>query len=96
MVISRIHQDVGHIAEVEVRQAWQHRGIAQVLLARALQEFGNRRIEEVRLYTDAANGQGARSLDERLGFREVKQHIFYRKLLSEPWAAPAPQPGRRY
>jgi mycothiol synthase len=84
IVISRIHQDVGHIAEVEVRQAWQRRGIARALLEGALQEFGNRGIEEVRLYTDAANGQGARTLYERLEFREVKQHIFYRKLLSEP------------
>lgn len=30
-------------------------------------------------FTDADNGQGARSLYEQLGFHELKQHIFCRK-----------------
>ncbi len=81
VVISRIVGQVGHIAEVEVRRSWQRRGIARVLLQRAIVCLGERGMTEVRLYTDAANGQGARSLYESLGFREVKQHIFYRKLL---------------
>jgi ribosomal protein S18 acetylase RimI-like enzyme len=33
----------------------------------------------VRLFTDTVNGQGARGLYEAFGFREAKQHIFYRK-----------------
>lgn len=82
LVISRISGEVGHIAEVEVRRVWQRRGIARSLLQSALSTFNERGITEVRLYTDAANGQGARSLYESLGFREVKQHIFYRKLLT--------------
>jgi mycothiol synthase len=84
VVISRIHEDVGHIAEVEVRQKWQRQGIARALLQRALQQLHSRGIDQARLYTDADNGQGARSLYESLGFRELKQHIFYRKLLSAP------------
>jgi mycothiol synthase len=82
VVISRIHQDVGHIAEVEVRRGWQRRGIARALMQRALQQLRERGVEHIRLYTDADNGQGARSLYESLGFRELKQHIFYRKRLS--------------
>ncbi len=84
VVISRIHHDVGHIAEVEVRRAWQRRGIARALIQRALQQLREHGVEQVRLYTDADDGQGARSLYESLGFREVKQHIFYRKRLSAP------------
>ena len=84
VVISRILDTVGHIAEVEVRQKWQRRGIARALLQRALQQLRTRGIDHVRLYTDADDGQGARSLYELLGFREVKQHIFYRKPLSAP------------
>jgi mycothiol synthase len=82
LVISRIHHDVGHIAEVEVRRAWQRRGIARALMQRVLGQLRERGIEHVRLYTDADDGQGARSLYESLGFREVKQHIFYRKPVS--------------
>jgi len=82
MVISRVSGRIGHIAEVEVRRAWQRRGIARSLLQSAIVTLKERGITEVRLYTDAANGQGARSLYESLGFQEMKQHIFYRKLLA--------------
>jgi mycothiol synthase len=84
VVISRIHRDVGHIAEVEIRRGWQRRGIARALMQRALRQLRERGVEHIRLYTDADNGQGTRSLYESLGFRELKQHIFYRKRLSAP------------
>jgi ribosomal protein S18 acetylase RimI-like enzyme len=45
----------------------------------ALNALHTRGMAQVRLFTDADDGQGARSLYERVGFREVKQHIFYRK-----------------
>ncbi len=82
LVLSRVSGEVGHIAEVEVRRAWQRRGIARSLLQSALATFKERGVTEARLYTDAANGQGARSLYESLGFEEKKQHIFYRKVLA--------------
>jgi mycothiol synthase len=82
LVISLVSGEVGHIAEVEVRRAWQRRGIARSLLQSALATFHARGITEARLYTDAANGQGARSLYASFGFQEKKQHIFYRKLLA--------------
>ncbi|MEO7908730.1 MAG: GNAT family N-acetyltransferase [Roseiflexaceae bacterium] len=78
-VLSRIHKGVGTIPEVAVRKAWQRRGIARSLLIHALNALHARGMTQVRLFTDADDGQGARSLYERIGFREVKQHIFYRK-----------------
>lgn len=48
---------------------------------RALNILYEHGILQARLFTDADNGQGARNLYESLGFREVKQHIFYRKPL---------------
>lgn len=78
-ILTRIHKGVGTIPEVAVRKAWRRRGIAQGLLIQALNVLQARGMAQVRLFTDADNGQGARSLYERVGFREVKQHIFYRK-----------------
>ncbi|MCU0491412.1 MAG: GNAT family N-acetyltransferase [Chloroflexaceae bacterium] len=78
-VFSRIRKGVGVIEEVAVRKAWQRQGIARGLLVRALNTLHTRGVTQVRLFTDAANEQGARGLYERFGFREVKQHIFYRK-----------------
>ncbi len=78
-VFARIRKGIGTIPEVAVRKAWQRRGIARSLMAYALNALYDRGITQVRLFTDADNGQGARSLYEQFGFREVKQHIFYRK-----------------
>jgi mycothiol synthase len=83
-VISQLGQNTGAIVDVTVRKAWQRQGIARALLQRALQEMRGRGVTHARLYTDAANAQGARGLYESVGFREVKQHIFYRRLLSLP------------
>ena len=84
VVMPHIHGDVGQILEVYVRPAWQRRGVARALLQRAFQQLHARGIEIMRLYTDADDGQGARSLYQSLGFTEVKQHYFYRKLLALP------------
>lgn len=82
-VLARIGRGVGTIAEVAVHRAWQRRGIARGLMLAALNAVHERGCTQARLFTDADDGQGARSLYERLGFREVKQHIFYRKPLHE-------------
>jgi len=83
LVFACIQRGTGTIPEVAVRPAWQRRGIARALLAAALQGLYDRGMTQVRLATDAADGRGARSLYEGFGFREVKQHIFYRKPLDE-------------
>ncbi len=82
LVFARIGGEVGVFPEVAVRQAWQRRGIARTLMLGALAELQQRGIRHIRLFTDADDGHGARSLYESLGFREVKQHIFYRKPLT--------------
>ena len=82
LVWCHIRKGVGIIAEVAVRKAWKRRGIARTLLAQGLAALRAKGITQVRLFTDAANGEGARSLYESLGFREVKQHILYRKPLA--------------
>jgi mycothiol synthase len=64
-----------------MRLTLQRRGIGRSLMLDALQALRGRGIGQARLYTDADDGQGARSLYESLGFRELKQHKFYRKPL---------------
>ncbi|HEY7349271.1 MAG TPA: GNAT family N-acetyltransferase [Ktedonobacterales bacterium] len=83
LVWCHIRKGVGVIAEVAVRKAWKRRGIARALMVYGLEALREKGITQVRLFTDAANEQGARSLYESLGFREVKQHILYRKSLAE-------------
>lgn len=78
-VLGRISTGVGVVTEVAVRPRWQRRGIARSLMQYALNSLDERGVLQVRLFTDADDGQGARSLYERLGFRECKQHVFYRK-----------------
>jgi ribosomal protein S18 acetylase RimI-like enzyme len=80
-VLGRIRNGVGVIAEVAVRPQWQRGGIARALMHRVLTSLEERGVPQARLFTDADDGQGARSLYERLGFRERKQHVFYRKPL---------------
>ncbi len=82
LVFARVQRGVGMIPEVAVRKAWQRHGIARCLMMSALQALQDCGITQARLFTDAADGQGARSLYEGLGFRDVKQHIFYRKPLN--------------
>lgn len=81
-VFGRIGKGVGTIPEVAVRKAWQRQGIAHALMVQTLNRLYECGITQVRLFTDAEDSQGARSLYERLGFHEVKQHIFYRKPLN--------------
>ena len=79
LVLCHIRNEVGTVDEVEVRQAWQRQGIARALLLSALHKLRERGIEEIRLYNNADNPFGALTLYESIGFREVKQHYFYRK-----------------
>ena len=82
LIITLIAGDVGHVTEVGVRQAWWRRGIAASLLTAAMETLALRGIHHARLFTNAANPRGARTLYERFGFAEVKQHVLYRKLLT--------------
>lgn len=78
-VFCRIRRGVGIVPEVAVRPAWRRRGIARGLLVRGLNALADRGISEVRIVTNAEDEQGARSLYESVGFRELKRHGLYRK-----------------
>lgn len=77
----RPNMNVGLFPEVATRKRWQRLGIQKALMVCGLSALRARGVEHARLFTDADDGQGARSLYERLGFREVKQHLLYRKPL---------------
>jgi ribosomal protein S18 acetylase RimI-like enzyme len=78
-VVGRLAQGQGYVDYVATRKAWQHQGIASALLAGVLYAFSERGLTVARLYTDAENGQGAKTLYERAGFRATNEHILYRK-----------------
>jgi ribosomal protein S18 acetylase RimI-like enzyme len=79
LALCEVNQGIAYFPEIAVRQTWQRKGIARTLMTYAINAMYERGIPQVRLYTDADDGQGARSLYETLGFREIKQHMFYRK-----------------
>lgn len=80
-VLGRSTNGIGMIAEVAVRPHWQRQGIAHALLARSLGTLQRQNVTQARLFTDAEDQQGARSLYEQFGFRESKRHAFYHKPL---------------
>lgn len=81
IVLCAIRNGIGTVDQVEVRRAFQRRGIARALLTLVLLTLAERGVRTARLYTAANDREGARTLYESLGFQEVKQHYFYRKNL---------------
>ncbi|HWV23867.1 MAG TPA: GNAT family N-acetyltransferase [Thermomicrobiales bacterium] len=79
LVVSQQRNGVGVIHEVVVRKAYRRRGIASALLIDSLNALIDAGVTQNRLFTDADNGSGARSLYESLGFREVKRHFLCRR-----------------
>lgn len=79
IVLGEVNNGIGNVREVSTARAWKRKGIAYALLLETLHAFKNKGITKVRIFTDAENKQGARTLYERAGFREVKQHILCRK-----------------
>ncbi len=79
LVLAELHDGVGVVAQVATRRAYRRRGIARALLVRALRALEARSPEQIRIYTDAEDGQGARRLYESAGFRALKEHRLYRK-----------------
>lgn len=79
LVICSTRGPAGFVDQVGVRSEWQRRGIARALLLGALCELRRRGIREIRIYTDAEDGRGAKSLYQRAGFAEIKEYRLYRK-----------------
>lgn len=71
----------GVVDNVATRSEWRRQGISYTLMLDSLREMGRRGFAQARLFTTADDEKGARSLYEKLGFREVKQHHLYRKPL---------------
>ena len=78
-VLGRTQRGIGLVAEVGVRRAWQRQRIGTALMTSALEAFRLAGVARARLFTDADDGLGARTLYERLGFREAKQHLLFRQ-----------------
>jgi ribosomal protein S18 acetylase RimI-like enzyme len=81
-VIARVTSGHGYVDSVATHPAWRRQGIAGTLLLEVLRAFAARGLTQARLYTDAANGQGARSLYESAGFGATAEHRLYRKPLT--------------
>jgi ribosomal protein S18 acetylase RimI-like enzyme len=81
LVLCALRDGVGEVAQVAVRRSWRRRGIARALLLRGLGALRRHDARQIRLYTDAENGQGAKILHESAGFVTLNEHRLYRKPL---------------
>jgi ribosomal protein S18 acetylase RimI-like enzyme len=81
MVLCELHGACGVVAEVCVRPAWRRRGVARALLIRALDALRARSVSTSRLVVRAENETRAQDLYASVGFRPLKEHVRYRKLL---------------
>jgi GNAT superfamily N-acetyltransferase len=89
MVRSYIHQEEneeygrkrGYTEDICVRRPWRRRGLARALIARSFGILKEQGMEEAALGVDTQNQNGALQLYESMGFRPVKRHSVYRKLM---------------
>jgi len=65
--------------EVFVRKPWRGKGIAKALLGRSLEVVRDAGMQAAVLDVDTDNPSGALNLYEKMGYREEKHFIFYRK-----------------
>jgi ribosomal protein S18 acetylase RimI-like enzyme len=79
IVLGEVNNGIGNVREVSTARAWKRKGIAYALVLETLHAFKDKGIMKVRIITNADNNQGAKTLYERAGFREVKQQKLYRK-----------------
>lgn len=70
---------VGEISDLSVRPAWRGYGLARALLIHAVHALKSRGLEHIRIFTDADDPFGARSLYESIGFRVLTEYLRYRK-----------------
>ncbi len=80
--VATIHsQHRSEIDDVQVDPEFRRQGIARSLLTTNMSLLQKRRVDRVRLHTEAHDPAGARSLYEALGFRVVREYRRYRKPL---------------
>ena len=89
MVQSFIHREEneeynrkrGYTEDICVRLPWRRQGLARALIARSFGILKEQGMEEAALGVDTQNQNGALQLYESMGFRPVKRHSVYRKLM---------------
>ncbi len=79
--IARVGRQEGIVAEVGVRRPWRKRGVATALLCHSLRVLREAGMDCALLGVDTANPTGAVSLYERVGFRQFRHNVVYRKQL---------------
>ncbi len=82
-VTSKLHGTYAEVTDVSVLPKFRRRGLARATLARNLNTLSTRGVHTVRLHTNGENLSGAKSLYESFGFRVLKSHIRYRKLIAD-------------
>jgi mycothiol synthase len=71
----------GYTEEISVRRPWRKLGLAHSLLVQSMKMFKEMGMTETALGVDAQNLSGALKLYQSVGYKEVKQHITFRKPL---------------
>jgi mycothiol synthase len=70
---------VGEITELSVRKHWRGEGLARALAIHALHALKRQDVKQIRIFTDADDPFGARTLYESIGFRVLTEYIRYQK-----------------
>jgi len=70
---------VGEITDLSVRKKWRGEGLARALVVHALYALKGRDVKQIRIFTDADDPFGARTLYESVGFRVLTEYIRYQK-----------------
>lgn len=71
----------GYTEGIFVRRPWRGQGLAKALIARSLQMLKEVGMTEAGLSVDAENLTGALHLYHKMGFKEVRQHVTFRRPL---------------
>lgn len=74
---------VGEITDLSVRKDWRGEGLARALIIHALYALKSRDVKQIRIFTDADDPFGARTLYESVGFRILTEYIRYQKDVKE-------------
>jgi len=80
--IEHIGRKEGIVAEVGTRRPWRKRGLATALLTHTLRALRDAGLDYAFLGVDAENPNNAGAIYKRLGFREIRQSIVFRKQLT--------------
>ena len=71
----------GYTQDIFVRRPWRRRGLARSLLVQSIRMFREMGMEETALGVDTQNPSGALRLYEGVGYREVRRHTFFDKVM---------------